>query len=304
MQFSLYINQEKAVEWDLNLQQSILFSFLYSVPSWADPISINDEIYFFISKAKIAEELPILSGKADTIKRYFQQLEEAGLIDRFSTKSKSYFRLTSKAKEWNNDSNTAAQGREKNPDKVGKNIPTRSGKISPQGREKSPTYHITNNPNTNDHIKNTSCESVTDRFEKFYSEYPVKKSKAQALKVFTKLSPDDLLVQKITRSLRAQIENRVHLIASGAWVPEWKHPSTWLSQECWNDDLTLIAHQSLQANGGRDHEHATSNKAFAGRTGKLSTVDRQHQAAAAYLAGLESEFGSAADTSAVVASHE
>ncbi|MFT0137376.1 hypothetical protein ACEK07_04940 [Alcanivoracaceae bacterium MT1] len=34
MQFSLLINQEWALAWGLNAQQTMLFAFLYEVPSW------------------------------------------------------------------------------------------------------------------------------------------------------------------------------------------------------------------------------------------------------------------------------
>jgi hypothetical protein len=254
MQFSLYINQEKSVEWGLNVQQSIFFSFLYTVPSWADPVSINGNVYYSVSKTKIAEELPLISGNADTIKRYFQQLEKAGLIERFSTKTRAFFRLTAKAKSWNK---TESKGREKNPDikeKVGKKIPTTSGKKSLPPRKKNPPYHITNNPITKDHKNNTKPEH--SRFDIFYSEYPVKKSKAQARKVFAKLNPDDLLFQRIIRALKAQINNRAQAKAANVWMPEWKHPSTWLTQQCWEDDLTEIEqHNTQTAKNINDLDH-------------------------------------------------
>lgn len=296
MQFSISIDQVKSLEWGLNLQQATLFSFLFTVPSWAEPVSINGGIYYSVSKSKIAEELPILSGKADTIKRYFQQLEEAGLLDRFATKTRAFFRLTAKAKQWNK---VVSAGREKTPDlanEVGKKIPTPSGKKSLPPREKNPTYQNTNNQDTKDH-KSTSDDVFSDRFEKFYAEYPVKRSKAQALKAFNSIKPDDLLFQKIIQSLRAQKENRDQALMAGIWVPEWKHPSTWLRNTCWEDELIAIP-------VGGSHAAQSNQSTFAGQPGKLSTVDRQHAAASNYLARLHGQRPSEDIDDSVVASYE
>ena len=154
--------------------------------------------------------------------------------------------------------------------------------------------------------KNTKAEMLESRFESFYSKYPIKKSKAQARKVFAKLNPDDLLLQKIIRALRAQIENRDHAIAAGVWVPEWKHPSTWLNGQCWEDSLIEIpAHSSAQPHmGGRNHGATSTHRSASSAGAKLSTVDRQHAAASAYLAGLQRQRPSENLDDSVVASYE
>ncbi|MEN5036866.1 hypothetical protein [Pseudomonas sp. TWI929] len=101
MQFTLTINQVKALEWGLNSQQALLFSFVYGCPSWAKPMQTPDGIYFALSKAKITDELPLLTGKPDTAYRMLKALEEVGLIELSSTSSITLFRLTEKATEWN-----------------------------------------------------------------------------------------------------------------------------------------------------------------------------------------------------------
>lgn len=156
MQFTVTINQAKALEWGLNSQQALLFAFVYECPSWANPIKTDAGIYFALSKAKIVEELPLLTEKPDTAYRLLKALHEAGLIELSSTSSITLVRLTDKGKEWNRKldgsekfpTSNSLDGRkkirstsEKSPSMVGKKSEPRS--------ENFPTNHDTNNQDTN-----------------------------------------------------------------------------------------------------------------------------------------------------------
>ncbi|RON86780.1 phage replication protein [Pseudomonas fluorescens] len=156
MQFTVTINQVKALEWGLNSQQALLFAFVYGCPSWTKPIKTDDGIFFALSKAKIIEELPLLTDKPDTAYRMLKALEEAGLIELSSTSNITLFRLTEKAIEWNQKLDGSEkyptppknEGRkkirstsEKNPSEVGEKSEPRS--------EKSPTNQDTNHQGTN-----------------------------------------------------------------------------------------------------------------------------------------------------------
>lgn len=156
MQFTVTINQAKALEWGLNSQQALLFAFVYGCPSWAKAIKTDGGIFFALSKAKIVEELPLLTDKPDTAYRMLKALEEAGLIELSSTANITLFRLTERAAEWNKK----MDGSEKFPtppkSKGRKNIrstsdksPSKVGKKSEQGSDKSPTNQDTNNQDTN-----------------------------------------------------------------------------------------------------------------------------------------------------------
>ncbi|WP_285359890.1 phage replication protein [Pseudomonas sp. fls2-241-TYG-175] len=156
MQYTVTINQVKALEWGLNSQQALLFAFVYGCPSWTKPVKTDSGIYFALSKAKIIEELPLLTDKPDTAYRMLKALEEAGLIELSSTSNITLFRLTAKAVEWNQK----LDGSEKYPTlpdgKARKKIratseknPIKVGKKSGQGSEKSPTNQDTSNQDTN-----------------------------------------------------------------------------------------------------------------------------------------------------------
>ncbi|WP_288076491.1 phage replication protein [Pseudomonas sp.] len=156
MQFTVTINQVKALEWGLNSQQALLFAFIYGCPSWAKPIKTDDGIFFALSKAKITEELPLLTDKPDTAYRMLKALEEAGLIELSSTSNITLFRLTAKAVEWNQKLDGSEkyptppkkEGRKKIRPTSEKN-PIKVGEKSEQGSEKNPTNQDTSNQDTN-----------------------------------------------------------------------------------------------------------------------------------------------------------
>lgn len=159
MQYTITINQAKSVEWGLNAQQALLFAFVYECPSWARMMRTDGGEFYALSKAKIIEELPILTDKPDTAYRLLKQLDAIGLIEISHTATITLVRLTRKGREWNRK----LDGSEKYPTshlaEVGKISDVPRKKIRPtseknpsQGRkkiragsEKSPTNHETSN---------------------------------------------------------------------------------------------------------------------------------------------------------------
>lgn len=166
MQFTVTINQVKALEWGLNSQQALLFAFVYGCPSWAKATKTDDGIYFVLSKAKIVEELPLLTDKPDTAYRMLKVLEQAGLIELSSTSSVTLLRLTERAAEWNKKEDgsekyptmkAGARGRKKIRSTSEKN-PSKVGNKSERGSEKFPTNQDTSNQDTNQDTSHSSQE--------------------------------------------------------------------------------------------------------------------------------------------------
>ncbi|MGM0783869.1 MAG: hypothetical protein ACQEUM_07140 [Pseudomonadota bacterium] len=149
MQYTVTVNQAKAMEWGLNSQQAMLFAFLYEVPSWANPVTREAEVFYALSKAKVIEELPLLTDKPDTVYRMLRVLRDKGLIDLDSTNEITLVRLTDKAKGWNKKQD----GSEKYPGQVGKKSEPGRKKIR-RGSEKSPTNQDTSNQGTNQDTSN------------------------------------------------------------------------------------------------------------------------------------------------------
>ena len=76
--------------------------------------------------------------------------------------------------------------------------------------------------------------------------YPEKKSKANAWEAFQQLNPNQALFGKILQALEMQINNRESKQLNGVWVPPWKYPVNWLSQQCWQDEITIDAVQETR----------------------------------------------------------
>tara|TARA_R110002126_G_scaffold67176_1_gene170472 strand:- start:7195 stop:7911 length:717 start_codon:yes stop_codon:yes gene_type:complete len=72
-------------------------------------------------------------------------------------------------------------------------------------------------------------KKVNEEFEKFWTLYNHKKSKALAVKSFKKALEADSL-DNILYGLSQYVKFR------GKESQFWKHPSTWLNQECWRDE--------------------------------------------------------------------
>jgi hypothetical protein len=173
MQFIVTVNQVKALEWGLNAQQAMLFSFIYSVPSWARPVVMDGKTYYAISKEKITDELPLLTDKPDTAYRILKALELVEVIDLSSTPKITLVRLTEKGRTWNTSENY--------PSKVGKKSEVRS--------EKSPTNQDTNNQDTNNQKpicdqrdEHVPYESIFKAYADILPEKPQPKIKDEARK--------------------------------------------------------------------------------------------------------------------------
>ncbi|MBH8432042.1 phage replication protein, partial [Pseudomonas aeruginosa] len=168
MQFTVTINQAKALEWGLNSQQALLFAFVYECPSWARLVQTPAGDFYALSKAKILEELPLLTDKPDTAYRLLKQIAAAGVIDLSSTATITLVRLTAKGQEWNrkldgsekyptqvgekSEVGNSSEGGEKSDAGRSEKSPTKVGKKSGVGRkkirsgsEKSPTNQVTSN---------------------------------------------------------------------------------------------------------------------------------------------------------------
>ena len=127
MQYSLLIDQSRSIDWGLNLSEATLFCVVFNAPHWAVETVRGGQVWYWIANAKLANELPLLTSKPDTIKRLMASLQKKGLINRTTDGRRTYIQITAKGKQWN-----SKDSREINPDLGGKNIPTKAGNISPR----------------------------------------------------------------------------------------------------------------------------------------------------------------------------
>lgn len=142
MKYSSYIDNITAIEWGMDIKLAYLFDWIYTLPAWAECIHTEGGNFYFASKKKACEELPLLTDKIDTMYRYYKGLEELGLIVLIKVGNKDYIQLTSKAKIWGKSSEHS----DKNPRKLGNS--------SESSSENNPTYKYTISD------KNTSISSL------------------------------------------------------------------------------------------------------------------------------------------------
>src|SRR6056297_3379243 len=154
MRYNTLINNVKAHEWGLDIKLAYLFAWMYELPSWADKSTIEGKDYYFASKNKAIDELPLLTDKRDTMYRYYKQLESLNLIEIKKIDSKDYICLTSKAKEWNEYKSETS---DKNPNKLGNK--------SENPSDKNPTYNNTISYNKNKYNENSQKVSQPENKE-------------------------------------------------------------------------------------------------------------------------------------------
>ena len=157
MRFSTYINNQKALEWGLNANQAALFDLLNQASSWAEEIIVDDVVYYWVSRNKVLEELPLFYKTSDTVYRHFSELDEKGLIiylKQGKHGDKDLIRLTEKGKSWNEfKPEQIRDNSEINPN-LGNELGNKSEITRKQIRDNSeinPTNNNTNYKNTTDH---------------------------------------------------------------------------------------------------------------------------------------------------------
>ena len=144
MRYTILIDQTHSIEWGLSLSEAALFSFIYSLPAWAEQIHVNGQTWFFASRNKAIDEMPIITDKGDTIYRLYKSLQQKNIIDWQKFGEKDCIRITEKGKQWNSLNTTLGNKSES----TRKNIRNKA--------EKNPTYNSTKNNSTIDN--NKGCE--------------------------------------------------------------------------------------------------------------------------------------------------
>ena len=149
MRYTTRINNRKCMEWGINAGQAALFDLLNECAGWAKPMVIGGEVFYWVSRQLVIEELPLFFSKPDTAYRAMKALEEKGLIEYQRSAGWELVRITPKGATWNShdavedDSPAENPATRKNFREVGKisedseKNPGSSEKF-PSGSEKNP----------------------------------------------------------------------------------------------------------------------------------------------------------------------
>jgi hypothetical protein len=88
--------------------------------------------------------------------------------------------------------------------------------------------------NINKRDINKKNKEINVLFERFWSAYPRHVAKQEALKRFEKLNPSEELLETMLKAIEKQKGSEQWTKDNGQYIP---HPSTWLNQSRWEDEL-------------------------------------------------------------------
>jgi len=108
LEFNIILDQERSMKWGLNTTQSYVFYYLTQATRWAE---IHNG-FMWVARQKIAEELPILKLKPDSVYRVLKELDRKGVIIYRKDGKKDIIKITKKGMIWGkstmSDSNPSA----------------------------------------------------------------------------------------------------------------------------------------------------------------------------------------------------
>ena len=152
MKYNIYINQVMAVKLGIkNVNQAIVFDLLTHASTWAEPIRIDEKLYWWVSRQYICRQLELLSMRPDTAYRHLKGLAELKLIDYKKDGKKDCIAITELGRSYIGNKSENAR------------------KEIRKDSEKNPTYN-TFSDNTKDYYEEKLI------FDKFRKSYPKPKS--------------------------------------------------------------------------------------------------------------------------------
>jgi hypothetical protein len=160
MQFTTLINNACAVKWGMTLQQAAYFAFVRELPSWADQILHDGDVWFFLSRKKVLAEIPLVANSERTVSRLTAELEALGVIERATINGDTVLRMTAKADEWR-----AAEGAAKTAPPLPKVAAPRCQKLQ-RPAAKFGTQSDNHLSDNQDHKNNTHDGVVVDQRRK------------------------------------------------------------------------------------------------------------------------------------------
>lgn len=142
MEYTLHINQCRAIEWELSMGEALLFGYLTTVGTWAKHAP-DGSGHFWLSSEKLRTELPLVCAHKDSARRHMRVLETKGLVHRRRIGNEAYFRVTDKGSLWR--SKTVAASPDESVRTSGK-----SGRIGPE-LDPSPDESVRASPDESAH---------------------------------------------------------------------------------------------------------------------------------------------------------
>lgn len=98
---------------------------------------------------------------------------------------------------------------------------------------KCPRNPIQNESESESKTKAETAQARNARFDRFWAAYPRKEAKPRAKSEFDKLSPDEVLLERMLSAIARWKGSAQWQEDGGKYIP---HPATWIHQKRWEDD--------------------------------------------------------------------
>lgn len=158
MKYTLNINQQQAVALGLkNATEAIIFGMICDCATWAEPVIIDSEVFYWTSRSKFVSDLPLLDLKVDTVYRYLKSLEKLGLISYKKQGVKDCVKLTKLGKSY-----YVGKKSESEDFTMSEKNPTKLGKKSENDSEKNPTYSSTSSYSSINHSSSSTPPPIEE----------------------------------------------------------------------------------------------------------------------------------------------
>lgn len=196
----------------------------------------------------------------DKLERMFRELRERGYLKNVQLRGADG-RVCGSSRIFSGTPEFLASHRD--PEKPG------SGEITETLENRGPGKPVpgkTASKYSNSKYNNSNKIIVQDKFDQFWTLYPEKRSKQQALKIFTKIITDSPeLFGIIMNAIHHQNRERSRRHELGLLTPSPKHPTTWLNQGCWTDETKTEEQLNEEYNRNRPRSNSRHQ---AGQRGK------------------------------------
>jgi hypothetical protein len=123
---------------------------------------------------------------------------------------------------------------------------------------------------------------MSEAFDRFYSVYPRKKKRKDALKAWTQIAPDPDLATKIVRIVKRNLESD-EWAGPKEFIP---YPATFLRGECWKDKMEFTERDKRRWSENREQraqqeaqEEAQKRAQWEAEDATVSAEDKAKQAA-------------------------
>ncbi|WP_442765858.1 hypothetical protein [Sulfurospirillum cavolei] len=248
MKFTITVNQKQAKDLGItNINQAIILGFISEAHSWAEPVVLEGEVYYWAARSKIAEELELLDLKDDTIYRHLKSLVSLGLLDYIKINKKDCVRLTKKGK-------TYYVGNESEKGNNSDLNPTKLGNESENNSDLNPTYK-----NTKEHKSTKDKSSVATVCDDAHEIASYLLQKIQKHQPSFKVQNLQAWVRDIDLALRVDGRTKEQLIWCINWIYGTQRGNFWianvLSGKKLREKFNTMQMQSMQ----KETKHNTND---------------------------------------------